>query len=258
MENFARKFYAPVGQCVYCGGSEDLRNEHIIPVGLGGVTTLPKSTCERCAKITGQVEMRVLRGSIWPVRAFLKLRSRRPNEAPKTELITLVRRTSEEKRELPLEDSPLLLPMPVFEPPAYLTGRKYSQGINLIGVDTISYGRQPDEVAEAFGASIQITKEDRPAEFAKMVAKIGYTYAIAELGLDKIEVAGVVQAILGESTDIGLWVGTLEGRAQPQKGLLHRLELQERRTERLLIAGVQLFADSYDRVYGVVIGYVGT
>jgi len=54
--------FASQGACIYCGSSDDLTDEHVVPYGLGGKMILPKSSCRRCAMITGQFEGKVLRG----------------------------------------------------------------------------------------------------------------------------------------------------------------------------------------------------
>ncbi len=45
-----RYIYQEVGSCIYCGSTDNLSNEHIIPYGLGGNLELPKSSCSRCAR----------------------------------------------------------------------------------------------------------------------------------------------------------------------------------------------------------------
>src|SRR5947209_7136061 len=53
--------YQPVGRCIYCGSTESLGREHIIPLALNGTAVLPKSTCDGCTRITGEFEQDVLR-----------------------------------------------------------------------------------------------------------------------------------------------------------------------------------------------------
>jgi hypothetical protein len=50
------KRYPPVGRCIYCGVSYDLREEHIVPFSLGGVLILPKASCRKCENITHRFE----------------------------------------------------------------------------------------------------------------------------------------------------------------------------------------------------------
>ena len=43
--------YKPVGHCIYCGATEDLGKEHILPFGLSGSAILPKSSCRSLSLI---------------------------------------------------------------------------------------------------------------------------------------------------------------------------------------------------------------
>ena len=90
--------YKPVGHCIYCGATENLGKEHILPFGLSGSAILPKSSCRNCASITGRTEQDILRGSFWPaVRAFRDLKSRSKHEnAPSTMPVSIFRNGEDE------------------------------------------------------------------------------------------------------------------------------------------------------------------
>lgn len=254
MEDFAQKQYSAVGSCIYCGSTTELTREHIIPAGLSGTTTLPKSSCKLCAQITGKVEAIVLRGSMWPARVLLKLRSRRPGDAPTHESLTIVRNGAEETVQLALEDYPVLLPMPIFEPASYISGAPARQGINLIGADWLRFGPHPNDVAHRLGAdSITFTQRERPVEFARMIGKIAFAHAVAELGREKIEDLGLIASILGKANEIGRWVGTFKRTDEAIPGLLHRLSISIERGN-IIVSQVQLFAHSSGPTYSVIIG----
>lgn len=189
-------------------------------------------------------------------RIFLKLRSRRSSDIPSEYPIRIEKNNRTETIKLPLDEYPTLLPMPIFEAPTFLSGEEETKGINIIGVDTISFGPRPEEVGRKMNAKIiEITPEkDFPNEFARMLAKIIYAYAVAELGLDNIEEAFVIPAILGQKDDIGRWVGTIRREIEPKKGLLHRLKISIVREKQILLGEVQLFADSSGPTYSIVIG----
>ena len=254
MEDFARKQYSAVGSCIYCGSTTDLTREHIIPAGLSGTTTLPKSSCKLCAQITGKVEAIVLRGSMWPARVLLKLRSRRPGDAPTHASLGIIRNGTEDIVELALEDYPVLLPMPAFEPPSYFSNAPGTQGINLIGTDWLNFGPNPRDVARRLGAeSISYSHKEQPVEFARMIGKIAFAHAVAELGREKIEDLGLIASILGKANEIGRWVGTFKRADEAIPGLLHRLSISiERRN--IIVSQVQLFAHSSGPTYSVIVG----
>jgi len=254
--NLAKQKYSPANVCIYCGTRDDLRDEHIIPSCLGGKGILPKSTCGKCSTITSKMERFALRGSLRAVRIYLKLRSRRPNDVPSKYPIQIEKDNQTKTIKLPLEEYPVLLPLPIFNTPTFLSGEKTAQGIEVIGLDTISFGPNPEVIGKKLGVKvISITPEkDYPNEFARMLGKIAYAFATAEIGLDKIDEAFVLPAILGKIDDIGRWVGTIRRETQAIEGLLHRLKLSIMNEKRILLGEVQLFASSMGPTCGVVIG----
>jgi len=51
-----------VRRCIYCGSSDSLQKEHVIPLALQGHFVLDHASCRRCAVITGRMEQEMLRG----------------------------------------------------------------------------------------------------------------------------------------------------------------------------------------------------
>jgi hypothetical protein len=249
--------YKPIGRCIYCGATTDLRREHILPFGLSGTALLPESTCGRCAKITGRVEQTVLRGPMWAVRVFRDLKSRtKHKDAPKTYPLTVVRGDHEEVVHLAVEEYPILLHFPLFSSPALLEPEGYVSGIRVTGVATVSFGPRPEDVIKRLGVTtIRVSQTQEPVAFARMLAKIAYAMAAAEDQLGLIEGdATVLPAILGEADDIGRWVGTLSQPFRAYSGLLHRVLVHQNDEKGLLIGEVQLFSDSQAPSYGVILG----
>lgn len=102
--------------------------------------------------------------------------------------------------------------------------------------------------------SIGATLSQRPAEFARMIAKIAYAMAAATGTLKLLAESSELPAmILGEDDAIGHFVGTIEepNASHPE---IHRVLLIEDRGRGLLIGDVQIFSDSHTPRYGVVIG----
>lgn len=77
---------------------------------------------------------------------------------------------------MPIEDFPILLHFPVFfAPPAYLHLSGFEKGIHVTGIDTVSFGPRPEEIAKRLGAQrIAIAQAQEPVAFARMIAKIAY------------------------------------------------------------------------------------
>jgi hypothetical protein len=251
--------YASVGRCIYCGSTEDLQNEHILPFGLSGSAILPKSTCKTCAKITGQVEQKVLRGPMWALRVYRELKSRtKHQDAPKSYPLTVIRNGTEQLITLPVHEFPILLHFPIFAAPAYLDPDNYEKGILLTGLATVSFGPRPEEVAKRWGVeTISINQAHEPVAFARMIGKIAYAWAAAEKKLHLVRgTPFVLPAILGEADDIGRWVGTLTEPIQKFQGSLHRILIHEDCDKHILVGEVQLFSDSETPRYGVILGQI--
>lgn len=249
--------YAPVGRCIYCGSTDALEKEHILPFGLSGTAILLKASCRSCASITGATEQTLLRGSFWPVRIFRNLKSRKKHkDAPSTFPVTIVRDGREEIAHLPVDELPILLHFPLFSPPAYISKSGLKAGIDLAGLATVKFGKDPGETAQSLGSSIlRFNDQQHPVDFARVIAKIGYAFAVAEGATADLDGDPlVVPAIIDRPNEIGQWVGTLTDPPRAHPGLLHRLVIHHERNLGLLIAEVQLFADSETPSYGVVIG----
>lgn len=246
-----------VGRCIYCGGTQNLGREHIVPFALSGTSVLPAASCPDCAAITGKFEQEVLRGPMWAVRSLRKLRSRTQHaDAPATERIEIVRKGVATTVDLPIDHCPLILHFPTFGPPRSLTG-SVGTGIDITGVHSILFGPHPETVLrELGGEKISFGSGDyQYVAFAKMLAKIAYAMAVANGDVRYLEgPASVLSAILGERDDIGQWVGTTAGPTRNYPGLLHRISLVRNRDMGLLLAEVQLFADSETPAYIVVLG----
>src|SRR3712207_705268 len=47
-----------VGCCIYCGATNELTDEHVIPLALAGNIIVPDASCRACAAITSDFERR--------------------------------------------------------------------------------------------------------------------------------------------------------------------------------------------------------
>ena len=57
-------YYESKGECIYCGSTNELSNEHIVPYALEGVHVLKDSSCKSCADLTKKFELDVAR-KLW-------------------------------------------------------------------------------------------------------------------------------------------------------------------------------------------------
>jgi len=75
------KLYQPLNRCAYCGSTEELSTEHIIPIRFGGKLILPMQVAIH-RKATSKIEDFILRKYlIRSYRSYLSLPSRRPQES---------------------------------------------------------------------------------------------------------------------------------------------------------------------------------
>ena len=199
-----------VGHCIYCGSTDAPGREHIIAFGLHGSAALEQASCRRCEDVTKKIEGAVLRGPMRLVRVRRHLKSRTKHaEAPQTVKVWGVKDGVDVALDIPIDEAPILLPLPLFGPPKSVTG-DLTAGVDHTGIVTISFGRDPSEVAKKFGLQSLTIKSstDYPYSFARMLAKIAHCYAYAARVIRRPEESRVVPGILGKD-DIGQWVGTL-------------------------------------------------
>jgi hypothetical protein len=123
----------PAGVCIYCGASDGLSDEHIIPFGLGGNFILPKASCSKCAAITSLFERRVLRGFMLSARTVAALPTRRKKERPTSLSMKVGSADSLNDVDLPVAKYPALLQLPRLGPPGLLSGRPFMPGVGVAG-----------------------------------------------------------------------------------------------------------------------------
>lgn len=252
------KLYQPLNFCAYCGSTDSLSTEHIIPFGLGGKLILPKASCEECRKATSKVEDFVLRKYLCPLRSYLSLPSRKPAHRPTSYKLTLQRGTHRWSQKVKLAEHPGHIQFAMFDPPGRVAGREKEQptyNVRLIGADIF-----PNTAARLvrLGADRAIDQVTIKAmDIARMVAKIGFSYAIAELGRDAFEELYVQHLIRDAAPDWNYWIGGYDCGEDVEPAALHNLRLLHRGDE--LSAIVHLFVPYCPRfAYEVIIGRLKT
>jgi hypothetical protein len=251
----------PVGLCIYCGGKDALTEEHVVPFGLGGRLILSDASCPRCAKITSGFERKVLRGFMRDARTAGSLPTRHPKDRPSTISHEIKRGNHFESIDIPVAASTGFLQLPILQPPAFLDGRPPIRGTNIIGFETIAFGKRPDEVLSTVGTNaLRATANIDAHAFVRMLAKIGYCCAIAAIGTFPRSEVPVLPLILGTADDDSTWVGSSEyslaGEAQrPQHalGLISANVLVDGTPEEIFIARIKLFMNSGATGYEVVV-----
>jgi hypothetical protein len=242
-----------VGRCIYCRSEkEPLTREHIIPAGLNGTWVLQRASCEVCRRISSAFETDVLRIVFLHARAGLGFRTTRGH--PDTLPLLLERAGTFAEVEVPLAQYPAVILFPTFALPAELDNRAYSGGIDINGQVVIQVaGPSAKDVGRQLGAkSIRFTTTFHGHSYPRLIAKVAYGVAVANLGLDIIEEAYVLPAIRGESNDIGRWLGC-DGREQIiDSSYLHGIRMAVVNGD--IIARVRLFAQFGAPEYIVLVG----
>ena len=248
----------PIGFCIYCGTTANLTDEHVIPYGLAGDRLiLEMASCQSCARITSRLERAVLRGFMLKARTVASLPTRRPKQRPKSFPLQASDGKELKTFTLPVANYPALLQLPRLVPPGFLAGRPYAGGVTVSGCEILRFGKDPGRVAKELGIrTIQVTDRIDVTAFARMLAKIGYAFAVFERGPFPLSEVPVLPLILGRSNDASAWVGSAEFETESEKrGAPWVLGTYEgtRLDERVTIARVKLFANAGATGYEVVV-----
>lgn len=242
--------YPAVGRCIYCGRTDvPLSDEHIIPYALGGNRVLPKASCGECAAITSRIELATLRGEFYQARAALSLPTRRRARMPAAFPLLLTRDDAEREIDVPVRDHLAVLPLPLYGLPAV--------------IQTLRFGPPPEVLlarhgAERVGANLRLDHH----MFARLLAKIGYSLAVAELGMDSIGERSVLPLVRGDLSEAGRWIGSSEDVMEPGPGdVLYTARVETYSPadapgapSSLIIVTLRLFANRPSPVYIVVAG----
>jgi hypothetical protein len=128
-------------------------------------------------------------------------------------------------------------------------------------LETLVFGRPPDKLAVDLGTNtIQTSVNIDVPSFVRMIAKIGYSFAVAAQGPFPLNEVPILPLIIGSVFDGDTWVGSAEYNLMveaqsPQHalGLISTMMTVDGNTEEILIAQVKLFASASATGYQVVV-----
>jgi len=205
-----------VGCCIYCGETRGkLTEEHVSPLGLNGLITLRDASCSGCNKATSRIEEYVLRRMWGAARTEMGYRTRHKKGAGDLYPLTVIQDGVKTVREVPLKDALKIIELPIFRGPASLDGRIFQNGIECISKDQFVLVEQREDIAKRIGVDEVCPPDCDPEIFARFVAKCSLGYAIERYGIEAFESIYVRSAILGNTKDIGRWVGSPDTRELP-------------------------------------------
>ena len=259
-----KKVYPSVGKCIYCGNVDDLAMEHIIPYGLGGRIELPEASCRKCARITSNFEHTCLRTMYGPLRLLYGMPSRRKRSRPSTLPLKIKRTASEEwsYTEVEREKYPFLVLFPYFTAPLALAKPPASENRGAATDRFWIRGASPayvfndllENLVRELGVhSIMPEAKAHVAEFCQMLAKIAYSYAVAELGYESFEPYLLPGILKAELSDCDSYIGSLE-KDEPPSASLHELGLGKSMQSNKIIVRVRLLSKLGTPTYFVVVG----
>ena len=207
--------YNLIGRCIYCGATDKLTNEHIIPLAIGGDFILPKSSCRACAKlINREIENPILNEEMKAFRTFQNLPTRRPRLRPKTYDL---RNRDGIVIKIPASEYYGPFPLYKFKQPRILSGKEPVPNSHAWLMDVFGMNEEAEMALRAKHPQWDWTHrlKPEPFRFARLLAKIGYSYATAEVGLDSFLPGDVIDIVLGKSEDYFRCVGGTDPETHP-------------------------------------------
>jgi len=264
--HIGRKNLRTIGRCIYCGkdgSATKLTEEHIIPFSLGADQYLKDASCLACADITKKFELHVARNIFGHHRIHQNIQTRHPKDRPNELRTRVIKDGIENAYDLPIEDHPYFLPIPVWDRPGII--RNVPPSKEFSGLASHLYNHIPENIRETLGLADGDTAEIRPPDvivdteqFARAIAKIAYCQAIARFGFDGFRRLALPDLILGKYSCIPYFVGSVVDELPPPPqpaGPMHVIETVDVWVDgkRLLIAVIRLFAKNGTKEHGMPI-----
>lgn len=249
-----RRLYSPVGKCIYCGESGcTLTDEHPVPNALGGRQILPKASCESCQRIINEeVEQYCISTLLGSPRAYFDLKSRKRPARPQSLHVQKV--TGEIARiSVDPDKAPLVVALPCFPPAAILEDKLPTATFQ----GTLWALVPPDEAYADLEAHSFVSATVDPGKFARFLAKIAYSYAVASFGLGSFS-SRLPDIILGKNLLFTEFVGGHLGPFPRDVSQVLKMGIVEFErssdSHRLSAVQIQLFPSISGPEYVVVLG----
>lgn len=271
------------GKCIYCCRDDvKLGEEHIVPLSLNGTWAIDAAACKPCGDHTNEAyENAALQcDMVRAVRKFLELRRRRPNKKkplvfpPKWPHGTASVAAPGPGQPTTDDDYPPLFNMLIIEPATKLLSSpsardKIRLWIRLVengkpsGIvisDEVTLSKSYDSEAQQVIACDYVYKGKKEGirqlfatrAFGRMLARIAYCFAVAELKIDGFDGTEIRQLLRGERDDVFNFVGGSLNNERLTDRYLHYLAFRKRGDWQTVI--VHLFSSYNAPAYEVVVG----
>lgn len=257
--------YPSIDLCIYClkkskelsAKGIKLTDEHIIPFSLNGEYIFLNASCEKCSKIINDsFEQRNLKTTLLTIRNILGLKRRKKKEPPLTYPIAANEGANINDvydLYLPPKEFPPLFPMPHFPKAGLLSGTEYGEGIPQFRFQMVELQSFKAWAMKHGINKVGVRLPIAPYEVSAFLAKIAYSFAVAELGIDAFDGNQIRDVILGERKDINNFTGEpILKRSNLTKRYLHNLYIKKEGEYCTVL--VHLFAPYGISPYQVVVG----
>ena len=204
-----------VGECIYCGSTENLTDEHAIPLALQGNRILRDGSCLDCNKITTRFERSILRNSMLAIRTVLGMPTRKKKNRPDTLPMIFTRNGVRTEEQVPIDDAVPSLILPELGPPevypeinhAYRRLPGSFEVKNHLPIERTSGENLSMLLAKYSADAMETPFEINHNDFLRLLAKIGMAEAIGFYGLRNFERIFVTNTVLGKDR-AQYWVGS--------------------------------------------------
>jgi hypothetical protein len=233
--------YPPSGQCLYCQADiaayapDDITNEHIVPRALNGSLILLNGACSACAKLSNEsYENTALNNDLLIARRLLELKKSRhrgkKHNKPPMPLPAVAKGDHTQSdgadmftEALSKDEYPQIFGLVLFPPAGLLKGIDRGAGIASMRIQFFNLGPKQ---STASGVTTRYPFVNGP--FAKMIAKIGYCYAVAERGFSAFDGDPIRDLLAGRRNDVYNFVGNIETPEVLTNRHLHALYFRDR------------------------------
>jgi hypothetical protein len=246
------------GKCIFCGSTENLTDEHIVPEALTGIgeMIIAYGSCVRCNNYANETyEQPALMNDFLPVRSLLQLKRKRrgkkgrPRQFPKTSFTATPDNSHNEFTEdLPLHAHPKVWTFAVPPVAGLLAGVDRSAGSEIKFRSGILYfgfrSGNPEKLSIVHNHIVGMPE--------RVTAKMAYCWAVAMRGLDAFDTSDLLDLLLGRREDVFNFVGwPVTAEPLPFQGL-HGFHFRKRGDFTTVL--VHLFASFGGPAFEVVIG----
>lgn len=220
---------------------------------------LPLASCQKCSAITCGFEGVVQRTIFGDFRMRNNLRTRRAKERPTHKEIGTISATGEYSvTSVPVGEFPAPYFVYSFGQSGLLAGFPQDTDMSSCfwSMRTIHSIPETDAFKEQYNWDGRYTHKFEPYPFMRTLAKIGYSFAVALLGLSSFRRL-VVSAMMRKEENISHFVGMNEHWPQSDAEQLHHLQFRFQKgpfLQTLIVVEVRLFACTGTPVYHVVVG----